>query len=515
MNSRHSPISCRRRCGSFAGATVIRSLPAAALLLIAIGACDNNSGTGGGASARIDYIDGASEPILVRGQQIVIEGFGFGAVRGSGQVSIGSVDATPPDSAWTPFLITATVPNSSPTGTTTLTVVTATGRQISAPVHVLARHTFDPATLTWQSRSLFPRAPAGIALAAGEFPENGTLRATIYAAGGAEPFAASGGLQMVPDSGVYVARVVNGGAGTIEPWIRQRDTSDATRSRVLPAPRAFAAAVVATRYNSRIAGSALYVIGGINAAGQAQASVIGADITPDSVNRRFVFLEPLPTPLAGAIAVVRRGRIYVMGGTDALGRPQRTVYMGRIGADGHIDGWYAEPQLPAARAYGGGVVRDERLVAIGGVADSVPPGGGFGAGTQRLVTGDTAAVSLASGFFTGPWGTGPALLPEGRSQFALLDLGTTLLIVGGMYAGAPSNAAETMAATVSGDSVGPFAGPVGTNTIAAQTCATLAAGTLVGPSGVTWREADGTVRGMVVGGIDLATQLRRSCAWGF
>jgi hypothetical protein len=125
-------------------------------------------------------------------------------------------------------------------------------------------------------------------------------------------------------------------------------------------------------------------------------------------------------------------------------------------------------------------------------------------------------VSLVSGFFTGGWGTGPALLPEGRSQFALLDLGTTVLAVGGMYAGAAANSAETLAATVQGDSVGPFAGPVGTNRIADLSCIPLQpAGTLIGPAGVTWRESDGRFRGLVVGGIDLATQVRRSCAWGF
>jgi hypothetical protein len=261
----------------------------------------------------------------------------------------------------------------------------------------------------------------------------------------------------------------------------------------------------------------LYVIGGIDAAGRPQASVLGADVTADSVSRRFIFLEPLPAPLAGAIAVVRRGRIYVMGGTDAQGHPQRNVYVGRIGADGHIDGWYPQPLLPGPRAYGGGVARDGRVVAIGGVGgvDSVPPGGGFGTGTQRLVTGDTAAVSLVSGFFTGTWGAGPNLLPEGRSQFALLDLGTSLLIVGGMYAGAPINSAEALAASVSGDSVGPFAGPVGSNRIADGTCLGLSAGTLVGPAGATWREASGTPRALVVGGIDLGTQTRRGCAWGF
>jgi hypothetical protein len=190
------------------------------------------------------------------------------------------------------------------------------------------------------------------------------------------------------------------------------------------------------------------------------------------------------------------------------------VYVGRIGVDGHIDGWYQQPPLPGPRAYGGGLVRDGRVVAIGGVADSVPPGGGLDPTPQRLVTSDTAPLSLVSGFFTGPWGSGPTLLPEGRSQFALLDVGNAVLVVGGMYAGAGTNAAETIAAPVIGDSLGTFAGPVGTQ-IWDQTCGAAGAGTLVGPAGVTWREADGTPRGLVLGGMDLVTQLRRGCTWGF
>ena len=107
------------------------------------------------------------------------------------------------------------------------------------------------------------------------------------------------------------------------------------------------------------------------------------------------------------------------------------------------------------------------------------------------------------------------MLPDGRSEFALLDLGPTALIVGGMYAGASSNAAETIAATVTDDAIGSFAGPVGTNTIAGQTCSSASAGTLVDPAGTSWREATGTARGLVIGGLDLVTQTRRSCAWGF
>jgi len=412
----------------------------------------------------------------------------------------GFVEATVADSDWTSFMITAMVPDSAALGREALDVITAAGTELIATIHVLPRASFNTATLTWLPREAYPGAPVGIALAAATFPSGSDLVTTLYAAGGAEP------PLMTPDSGVFMARAIAGGAGAIESW---------KLSGVLPAPRAFAAAAVATPYNSRFAGSAMYVVGGIDRSGVAQASVLGANVSPDSVTARFVFLEPLPAPRAGAIAAVHRGRIYVIGGSDASGTPQRTVFLGRIGLDGHIDGWYTAPSLPSARAYGGGLARDGWVVALGGVADSVPIGGGTDAGIARLVTGDTAAVSLQSGFFTGAWGSAGNLLPDGRSQFALLDLGPTALIVGGMYAGASGNAAETIAATVTDDAVGSFAGPVGTNTIAGQICSSASAGTLVGPAGTSWREATGTARGLVIGGLDLVTQTRRSCAWGF
>lgn len=483
-------------------------------VLVATGIGCSGGETSGSPSAAIDYVAGALEPFVARGERIAIEGFGFGTDRGTvrfTRIGGGFVEGSVADSAWTPFSITTVVPDSAALGREALDVITATGTELVATIHVLPRASFNPATLTWVARETYPGAPSGIGVTAATFPSGSDLRTTLYAAGGAEP------PLMTPDSGVYVARViaVGGAGGAIEPWTRQRDTSDQSLSRVLPAPRAFAAAAVATPYNSRFAGTAMYVIGGIDRSGIAQASVLGANVTPDSVSARFVFLEPLPAPRAGAIAVVRRGRIYVIGGTDASGTPQSSVFMGRIGLDGHIDGWYLAPSLPGARAYGGGVARDEWVVAVGGVADSVPVGGGTDAGISRLVTGDTAAVSLITGFFTGAWGTAGSFLPEGRSQFALLDLGPTALVVGGMYASASTNGAETLAATVTDDSVGPFTGPVGTNTIAGQTCQSAPAGALVGPAGITWREADGTARGLVVGGLDLATQTRRSCAWGF
>ena len=51
-----------------------------------------------------------------------------------------------------------------------------------------------------------------------------------------------------------------------------------------------------------------------------------------------------------------------------------------------------------------------------------------------------------------------------------------MLVVGGMYAGADINAAETLAAAVIGDSLGGFTGPVGANSIAGQFCLSVLSG---------------------------------------
>ena len=491
------------------GETVIRRLLAAATFVSVatiLGSCGGDSSSSA-PTTDIDYIAGAIEPVLTRGERFVIEGFGFGDTPGLvlfTRAGGGTIESSVSGASWTPFVIAATVPDSAAAGRVGFAVETAAGTRVTRTINVLPRVAFDPATLTWMSRGTFPGATSGIALANAQFPGSGTLATSLYAVGGAEPPA------LLPDSisgrRVYVARATTGGAGAIGAW---------NPSRLLPAPRAFATAVVGTPFNSRFRGNALYVLGGLDSLGRAQSSVYAADITADSVSSAFVTLEPLPAPRAGALAVIRHGRIYLLGGTDSLGRPQTSVYTGRIGANAHIDGWFVQPPLNGVRAYGGAIARAGRVVTIGGVADSVPPGGGLDVGTQRLVTGDTAAVSTLSGFLTGGWGSGPGILPEGRSQFALFDLDSIVLVVGGMYAGAATNAAEAIAAPVVNDSLGAFTGPVGTNRIADLMCLTDPAGTLVGPAQVTWQEADGTRRGLLVGGLDLTTQARRSCVWGW
>lgn len=448
---------------------------------------------------RIDYVDGAIEPILVAGQSAVIEGFGFGDSQATGTVrftaSAGSVQASVLSGSWSDQFIRVLVPDSASDGT--MTVSTASGRTLTAAVHVLPHVGFDPGALSWQARAAFPRAPVGVALAAASAPSGGALRVWVYAAGGAEPL--GGDSAVVPDSAVFVARTAPG--GVLGNWSRPQD---------LPEPRAFAAAAFANRYNSRFDGSALFVIGGVDSSARARATVFQSTVTNDTTLTAFTSIEPLPAPVAGAIAVVHRGRVYVMGGTDSVGAPQSSVYVGRVGVDGRIDGWYTQPALPAPRAYGGGVVLDSRMIVFGGVADTAPVGGGLSTPPTRLATADTSRVSPISGFFTSAWAPAGQVLPDGRSQFAELQLGDLVLLVGGVYAGASTNAAETLVASIVGDSLGSFSGPVGANTIAG-----LGGGTLVDAASVSWRDGDGSHHGIVLGGIDLVTRIRQDGVWGF
>jgi hypothetical protein len=186
------------------------------------------------------------------------------------------------------------------------------------------------------------------------------------------------------------------------------------------------------------------------------------------------------------------------------------VFVGRIGLDGHIDGWYQEPALPGARAFGGAVVLDDRVVTFGGIADSADLGGGLDPTPARLVTSDTAPLSRFTGFLSGAWAPGAALLPEGRSQFATLQVGSAVLVVGGLCDGGVACPSESVAAETAPDSLGAFAGPAAANTISGQ-----GVNTLVGPAGAVWREGDGSYHGIVVGGMDLASRLRVAGAWGF
>jgi hypothetical protein len=98
----------------------------------------------------------------------------------------------------------------------------------------------------------------------------------------------------------------------------------------------------------------------------------------------------------------------------------------------------------------------------------------------------------------------------GRSRSATLRTGDFVLAVGGLYPGASQSLAETVAAGVTDVALGPFVGPVGSNTIAG-----LGGGIPVDAVGVSWRDLTGSTHGLLLGGFDLLTGVRSSAVWRF
>src|SRR5258708_26305916 len=106
-----------------------------------VAACNRDLGPTHPPPARLDYVDGAIEPILARGATIVIQGYGFGAVQGAGAVRFartggGDVAAVVAGTtAWSDAAIRVAVPDSPVTGA--LSITTAAGALLTAPAHVL------------------------------------------------------------------------------------------------------------------------------------------------------------------------------------------------------------------------------------------------------------------------------------------------------------------------------------------------------------------------------------------
>src|SRR5207237_9656028 len=77
-----------------------------AFITTTVGACSGDETTPNLPSARIDYMDGAIEPIIARGERFVIEGLGFGTTPGKvrfPRLGGGTVDVIIADSDWTLF----------------------------------------------------------------------------------------------------------------------------------------------------------------------------------------------------------------------------------------------------------------------------------------------------------------------------------------------------------------------------------------------------------------------------
>src|SRR2546422_8219487 len=240
---------------------IVMSMSAAVLLA----ACGGSSGpTGPSGPPAVTVVNGATLPSGTIGATVVIEGSNFGTSQSvaSGHVvfatTAGGRDTAVIASAadWTNLLIVTTVPTGVPVGKDTLFVETSGGTSTPIVFSVVARVAFSPSTVSWTATTALPVGLSGHAVAAATLPGVSST-SVVYVVAGADS-------TDTPRDSVLYATVSN--TGTLGAW---------TKSAVLPARLAYAAAVVATPSNSPVTGSSyLYVIGGDSTASGAPVATV-------------------------------------------------------------------------------------------------------------------------------------------------------------------------------------------------------------------------------------------------
>lgn len=440
-------------------------------------------------SAEILYVNGATYPVLAPGQAILIEGVSFGDALGEVRFPTsagGAVVAPVRSDAWSDRFIATAVPEDAASGV--IQVVPNTGDPLELGYAVIPRQLVP--TVTWAEQAPLPFPDSGLGVALAQDLTSGILQTYLMAT--VRPPGAD-------STAIYAGFTGHTG---ITGW--------ELRS-MLPGRHSGATLIITTPHTARSPTPRLYILGGVDSAGAASSAILTSSITlPNADLGPLDRAPPLPRALVRPRVVLALGMLYVTGGIDREGVPNREVFIGRIRPDGVLEGWFTGPSLPDTRAFHGTLVAGSTITAFGG-ADTVTSQPGIDTLTPLNATGVRAALSARSGFFASPtWSAPDVVLPSGRSRFALLTFDGTTLVVGGVYAGARSGAEETLAAPIGDGVLGGFSRLTTTNTIAE-----LGGGNLVDAIGVTWYDLNGVPHGAVLGGRALPNGSVRRDVWGF
>lgn len=445
----------------------------------------------------LHFLNGASQPSGEIGAPLVLEGQGFGDEQGAAQVlfsdsaggTIQAAIASPSD--WSNTTIVTVVPAGAATGP--VAVQTASGTSDSVTLTVVSPSTFTPSAMAWTGTTALPVGLSGHAAAAARVGSAGEF---VYVIGGADSSGA-------PREGVLFSAIQGG--GQLGAW---------TPTAPLPTPTAFASAVIATPANSRIkhrAGS-IYVLGGITAAGgDPVATVFQGTLNADGSVMAWSGSQ-LPAALHSVGAVIVGGDLYIAGGSTAGDVPVATVYRARIDSLGVLGAWQQEPPLPFARTYAGFGASGGYLYAFGGDSAAVTPDDANvvsnGTKLSQIVY---AKIDPATGDLANPsWTVNGGLLATAVSKHTAVIAGGTVLITGGLYAGAATNATEESYAALNGDgSVGAFTVATGAHTIASA-----GGQALFNQAAVTYLDGNGVAHVVILGGDDVnAPGTKRAEVW--
>src|SRR5713226_1285661 len=476
----------------------VGSAVAIASAVILVAACGGGGGgpTGPSGPPVVTLVNGATLPTAAIGATVVIQGsnFGTGQAAASGQVLFTNGSGGP-DTAliasagdWSNMLIVTTVPAGAATGN--LVVKTSGGTSTAVVFTIAAKVAFSPSTILWTSTTALPVGLSGHAVAAATLPGTAPT-SVVYVVGGADS-------TNTPRASVLYATVSNTGALSAS-W---------TTTTVLPAPIAFAAAVVATPANSPVTGTSyLYVLGGDStASGKPVATVYLGTLNASGAVTSWSTTSALPATVHSCGAVIFNGNVYVAGGSGSGNAPVATVYRAAIQSDGTLGAWGALTSLPFARSYFGFGVNGTFLYALGGDSSSVTPNDSSSLKTSALSDVVYAQIDVHTGNLTAAgWTLNTNKLKKPVAKHTAVVAGGNALITAGLYNGATTGSSEESYAGLNADgSTGPFNGATGVNTIK-----NAGGGNVFNHAATGYLDATGAFHVLVVGGDDVNTPTKK------
>lgn len=465
----------------------VRSLLVWTAVAAVVTACGGggNGPTGPSGPPVVVSVNGATQPSGPLGATVVILGSNFGTSQSAaaGQVlftngSAGPDTATVASAEWTNTLIVTTVPAGAVTGN--LIVKTSGGTSTAVKFTVVAKVAFSPSTVSWTSTTALPVGLSGHAVAAATIPGTPPT-SVVYVVGGADSTNA-------PRDSVLHAVVSS--TGSLGAW---------TKDAVLPAPIAFAAALVATPANSPVAAgnSYLYLFGGDStASGKPVATVYVGTINASGTVIGWTTTTALPAAVHSLGAVIFNGSVYIAGGSGSSNAPVATVYRASIQSDGTLGAWQSLTSLPFHRTYFGFGVNGTFLYAFGGDSGTVTPNdSSLAAGAINDVV--YAQIDVHTGNLTAAGWTGNgAKLKKAVSKHTAVVAGGNVLITGGLYTGLNAGSEESYAGLNPDGSTSSFNGATGSNTISS-----LCGGcNLFNQAATGYLDATGAFHVLVVGG---------------
>ena len=266
----------------------------------------------------------------------------------------------------------------------------------------------------------------------------------------------------------------------------------------LPAPVSAHATVAATPFNAKVNGSGyLYVIGGANAAAEPVNTVSYAAFNEDGSVGAWANATPLPEPLHSLGAVIFRSTIYISGGATTGNSAVAKVYKAEIDTLGRLSSWKEQPSLPSARAFHGFVTFGGYLYAVGGETGVVNlDNASYQSGDTKLGEVVYAKISIRTGEITeAGWKLNASSMQKSRSKHTTLVAGGNLFVSSGLYSGNPGSSENIYAQINSDGTVGSFGGATGSNTLF-----TAGATNLFNQAGISYSDANGVARVMIIGG---------------